>query len=77
MCSITLLSTCQTNKLRMKKKAYTSPQAISIVPIFNTMLCGSIEIGTTDENVDNSDKSNNKQWNSSMWNELNNEQTEE
>lgn len=66
------------NKLRMKKKAYISPNSIFIATVSTSMLCGSkIEIGSTDENVDNSDKSNSCRWSSSSWGELNKEESEE
>ena len=66
------------NKLRMKKKAYISPNSIFIATVSTSMLCGSkIEIGSTDENVDNSDKSNSCRWSSSLWGELNKEESEE
>lgn len=66
------------NKLRMKKKAYISPNSISIATVSTSMLCEStIEIGSTDENVDNSDKSNSCRWSSSLWGELNKEESEE
>lgn len=66
------------NKLRMKKKAYISPNSISIEIVSTSMLCGSkIEIGSTDENVDNSDKSNSCRWSSSLWGELNKKESEE
>lgn len=66
------------NKLRMKKKAYISPNSIFIATVSTSMLCGSkIEIGSTDENVDNSDKSNSCRWSSSLCGELNKEESEE
>ena len=55
----------------MKKKIYQSPTSLSIAPIFAEVLCGSkVGIGTTDEDVDNSDKSGSRLWSSSMWNEM-------
>lgn len=66
------------NKLRMKKKAYISLNSISIATVSTSMLCGStIEIGSTGENVDNSDKSNSCRWSSSLWGELNKKESEE
>ncbi len=66
------------NKLRMKKKAYISPNSISIEIVSTSMLCGSkTKIGSTNENVDNSDKSNSCRWSSSLWGELNKEESEE
>lgn len=59
----------------MRKKTYQPPTSLSISPIFSKMLCGSkVEIGTTDENVDNSDKSASRLWSSDIWNDMEEEQ---
>lgn len=59
-------------KVNMKNKTYTSPMSVRITTIPTSMLCSSL--GTTDENVDNSDKSGSRPWDSGIWNELEEEE---